>query len=182
MRLRVLCVLTVGVVAIGSPAFAQDDQDCEDFEFQEDAQEFFEDEGGPESDPHGLDADDDGVACESLPSRGQTDTGGDTFPDVPAVDEPEEETQARQPREPRTPGQVTEGDTAAPAPSAAPAPAPATTSKRQLPTTGSFTAVLGGTGLGFVLVGSGLTFAIRRSQRPRSGVRQTLWDALWRAD
>ena len=43
------------------------DRDCDDFDTQEEAQEFFEDEGGPESDPHRLDADDDGIACETLP-------------------------------------------------------------------------------------------------------------------
>ncbi len=50
------------------------DRDCtEDFEFQEEAQRFFESRGGPDEDPHDLDDDspepDDGVACESLPSE-----------------------------------------------------------------------------------------------------------------
>ena len=31
------------------------------------AQTFFEANGGPASDPHGLDADHDGIACETLP-------------------------------------------------------------------------------------------------------------------
>ena len=43
------------------------DYDCSDFSSQEEAQEFFEAEGGSSEDPHGLDRDGDGVACESLP-------------------------------------------------------------------------------------------------------------------
>ena len=42
------------------------DKDCGDFSSQAEAQRFFEDEGGPYSDYHGLDRDSDGVACESL--------------------------------------------------------------------------------------------------------------------
>lgn len=42
------------------------DYDCSDFDSQKEAQEFFEDEGGPYDDPHNLDRDGDGVACESL--------------------------------------------------------------------------------------------------------------------
>lgn len=42
------------------------DYDCSDFSDQEEAQEFFEDEGGPESDYHNLDRDGDGMACDSL--------------------------------------------------------------------------------------------------------------------
>jgi hypothetical protein len=44
------------------------DYDCADFATQRDAQRFFEQEGGPRDDPHGLDGDGDGVACESLPA------------------------------------------------------------------------------------------------------------------
>ena len=43
------------------------DYDCSDFSTQEEAQEFFEAEGGPDNDYHNLDRDGDGVACESLP-------------------------------------------------------------------------------------------------------------------
>ncbi len=42
------------------------DYDCSDFSSQEEAQAFFEDEGGSE-DYHDLDRDGDGEACESLP-------------------------------------------------------------------------------------------------------------------
>lgn len=43
------------------------DRDCSDFDTQEEAQEFFESEGGPDEDYHNLDRDGDGVACETLP-------------------------------------------------------------------------------------------------------------------
>ena len=59
-------VATVAVVSVESAA-AQVDSDCSDFVWQEDAQAFFE-AAGP-GDPHRLDADGDGIACEALPSR-----------------------------------------------------------------------------------------------------------------
>ena len=43
------------------------DRNCSDFGTWREAQDFFEAEGGPAEDPHGLDRDGDGVACESLP-------------------------------------------------------------------------------------------------------------------
>ena len=43
------------------------DYDCDDFSTQKEAQKFFEKNGGPSEDPHRLDADHDGIACESLP-------------------------------------------------------------------------------------------------------------------
>jgi endonuclease YncB( thermonuclease family) len=44
------------------------DRDCSDFSTQQEAQQFFEN-AGP-GDPHNLDADGDGKACEDLPSGG----------------------------------------------------------------------------------------------------------------
>lgn len=43
------------------------DRDCADFATQAEAQEFYIAAGGPERDPHGLDHDRDGIACEALP-------------------------------------------------------------------------------------------------------------------
>ena len=43
------------------------DKDCGDFSTQREAQSFFEANGGPSNDPHGLDRDGDGRACQSLP-------------------------------------------------------------------------------------------------------------------
>ncbi len=64
--------LTVAVMASGSimfltvPAQANHGLNCPDFEFQEDAQEFFDRD---RSDPEGLDRDNDRIACENLPNR-----------------------------------------------------------------------------------------------------------------
>ena len=44
------------------------DRDCSDFSTQREAQRFYEEQGGPESDAHRLDEDDDGLACEGLRS------------------------------------------------------------------------------------------------------------------
>ncbi len=44
-------------------------KDCSDFSFQEDAQAFFQQNGGPGNDPFNLDVDNDGKACEGLPLR-----------------------------------------------------------------------------------------------------------------
>lgn len=43
------------------------DRNCGDFETQAEAQAFYEAAGGPQSDPHRLDRDGNGIACESLP-------------------------------------------------------------------------------------------------------------------
>lgn len=42
------------------------DRDCSDFDVHENAQEFYEAAGGPEEDPHRLDRDGEGTACDSL--------------------------------------------------------------------------------------------------------------------
>jgi len=53
------------------------DRNCDDFSSQEEAQDFFEEQGGPEDDPNVLDADDDGEACETFfASGGSVPTGG----------------------------------------------------------------------------------------------------------
>lgn len=49
-----------------SPQIAGD-KDCADFTTQKEAQDFFIAQGGPDKDPHKLDVDHDGVACEGLP-------------------------------------------------------------------------------------------------------------------
>jgi endonuclease YncB( thermonuclease family) len=53
------------------------DRDCSDFSTQADAQDYYLDNGGPSSDPDRLDADNDGVACESnpCPCNHSTDKG-----------------------------------------------------------------------------------------------------------
>lgn len=68
LALIVSVLLTFGVMsAFTAPAAQAADKDCGDFKTQKGAQDFFIEAGGPQKDPHGLDADGDGVACESLP-------------------------------------------------------------------------------------------------------------------
>lgn len=53
--------------ALALPAGATaGDKDCSDFSTWRQAQNFYIKHGGPKRDPHRLDADDDGIACESL--------------------------------------------------------------------------------------------------------------------
>lgn len=54
------------LLAMPPPASASD-RDCGDFATQRAAQIFFLKHGGPRRDPHRLDGDDDGVACEDNP-------------------------------------------------------------------------------------------------------------------
>lgn len=61
--------------APASPLGAQSDRDCSDFATQAAAQSFF-DQHSPSSDPHGLDSNSDGVACETLPCPCSTGQGG----------------------------------------------------------------------------------------------------------
>jgi hypothetical protein len=66
---RVRRVVAVAVVAVTSavvalpPVAVSADKDCKDFDSRKQAQRFFENHN-PKKDPHNLDADDDGKACE----------------------------------------------------------------------------------------------------------------------
>lgn len=84
MRRFVACLallasgLASGLVGLtATPSYAAD-RDCGDFATQAAAQSFFLDAGGPRNDPHNLDADGDGVVCESNPCPCSTaqDGGG----------------------------------------------------------------------------------------------------------
>jgi len=55
--------LTLGIAA--QPVTAAD-KDCSDFPTWRAAQKFYKRHGGPRRDPHRLDGDDDGIACEAL--------------------------------------------------------------------------------------------------------------------
>lgn len=64
-RLLYLAALSMLVVALtANVAFAQDDLDCDDFDSQAEAQQTLR---ADPSDPNGLDAENDGVACETTP-------------------------------------------------------------------------------------------------------------------
>ena len=57
-----------------SPTETFEDRNCSDFDAWPEAQEFYETAGGPGEDPHGLDRDGDGVACDSLPGAPMNST------------------------------------------------------------------------------------------------------------
>lgn len=61
-----LLLLPLAAIFFATPAQAAD-RDCSDFSTQQEAQQFFIKQGGPNSDPHRLDGDGNGRACESLP-------------------------------------------------------------------------------------------------------------------
>ena len=65
MRYTLLLIIAALVLA-GCDSAPGDEYNCSDFDTQQEAQQQFEADGGPERDPHGLDADGDGIACESL--------------------------------------------------------------------------------------------------------------------
>ncbi|GAA5122199.1 hypothetical protein GCM10023339_40260 [Alloalcanivorax gelatiniphagus] len=67
---RALSLLLVGLglsTWVQLPASAVMDRDCSDFPPQAAAQNFLLANGGPRNDPHRLDDERDGVACESIP-------------------------------------------------------------------------------------------------------------------
>ena len=64
---------------VGAPSNPPiEDRDCSDFDTWSEAQAFYEEQGGPYSDPHNLDRDSDGIACQSLrvPVKTPTPTAG----------------------------------------------------------------------------------------------------------
>ncbi len=65
MRKLVLATALAAALGVSGTASAFVDRDCGDFKTQKAAQKFFKKNGGPKKDPHGLDADRDGIACES---------------------------------------------------------------------------------------------------------------------
>jgi hypothetical protein len=58
-------VLAISTFFVTAPVAAYNQYNCDDFSTQEEAQEEYESEYG---DPNYLDGDDDGTACEALPS------------------------------------------------------------------------------------------------------------------
>jgi hypothetical protein len=65
---KLIALLAAGALALAiaaQPAAARD-KDCSDFKTWRAAQKFYKRHGGPSRDPHRLDADRDGIACESL--------------------------------------------------------------------------------------------------------------------
>ncbi len=65
-RLTVAVMSAVLAVAFAAPPASAGDKDCADFKTWRQAQNFYKKHGGPKRDPHRLDADRDGIACEDL--------------------------------------------------------------------------------------------------------------------
>jgi Excalibur calcium-binding domain len=67
IRMAFAALAAMVSLAIAVPAaVAEADKDCADFKTWRQAQHFYKKHGGPKYDPHRLDADHDGVACEDL--------------------------------------------------------------------------------------------------------------------
>lgn len=79
LLLAAVITASAGLMATPTSPSHAADRDCGDFANQRDAQIFFLNNGGPNNDPHGLDAEGDGIACESNPCpcyTGKTPPGG----------------------------------------------------------------------------------------------------------
>jgi hypothetical protein len=64
---RFLVLLTIiAAFAVSAAPVSAADKDCADFSSWRQAQNFYKKHGGPRYDPHRLDADHDGIACEDL--------------------------------------------------------------------------------------------------------------------
>jgi hypothetical protein len=66
MRKNIAALVATLVLALTAAPALGADKDCSDFSSWTQAQKFFKKHGGPKNDPHRLDADHDGIACESL--------------------------------------------------------------------------------------------------------------------
>jgi hypothetical protein len=67
MRKTIAVLTAVAALGVTAAPASAGDKDCSDFPTQKAAQKFFKQHGGPSRDPHRLDADHDGIACESNP-------------------------------------------------------------------------------------------------------------------
>ncbi|MDX6623763.1 MAG: competence protein ComEC [Solirubrobacterales bacterium] len=65
-RFTVAILTAAFAVGVAAPPASAGDKDCADFKTWRQAQNFFKKHGGPSKDPHRLDGDDDGIACEAL--------------------------------------------------------------------------------------------------------------------
>ena len=72
-----------------TPAKGDDfeDRNCGDFDNWQAAQDFFLSEGGPDSDPHRLDHNGDGIACESLSGAPEDNSEEDDLDEPPPPSE-----------------------------------------------------------------------------------------------
>jgi hypothetical protein len=67
LRTRLIAVVVfAAALTVPAASATAGDKDCSDFSTWRQAQNFYKNHGGPRYDPHRLDADHDGIACESL--------------------------------------------------------------------------------------------------------------------
>lgn len=68
MKTKAFTAVAAAALVVGTPAqpVMAGDRDCSDFSTWRAAQKFYKRHGGPQRDPHRLDADRDGIACEAL--------------------------------------------------------------------------------------------------------------------
>ncbi len=66
IRSSLVALMAVVVLAATTAPVSAADKDCSDFSSWRQAQNFYKKHGGPRYDPHRLDADRDGIACEDL--------------------------------------------------------------------------------------------------------------------
>jgi len=65
-RATTAAIAVVTALALTAAPASAADKDCSDFSSWRQAQTFYKRHGGPQRDPHRLDADHDGIACEAL--------------------------------------------------------------------------------------------------------------------
>jgi hypothetical protein len=65
-RISIGALVSMIALAFAAAPASAADKDCSDFNTWRQAQNFYKRHGGPKYDPHRLDADHDGIACESL--------------------------------------------------------------------------------------------------------------------
>ena len=66
IRASISALAAIVVLAFAAAPVSAADKDCSDFNTWRQAQNFYKKHGGPRYDPHRLDADHDGIACEDL--------------------------------------------------------------------------------------------------------------------
>jgi Spy/CpxP family protein refolding chaperone len=66
IRLAFAAMAAMVSLAFAAAPVSAADKDCADFKNWQQAQRFYKKHGGPKYDPHRLDADHDGIACEDL--------------------------------------------------------------------------------------------------------------------
>lgn len=125
MKCITLAVLVAVVLALAPSASAVPataaDLDCSDFSNQASAQDYFLSRGGPSSDPDRLDADGDGIACESTPCPCNHSTTPTTPPPPPPADADSDGVPDSADACPTQPAATTDGCPAPPPPPDSPA-------------------------------------------------------------